>query len=90
MTYGSLESFERIGEGAPEGHYAAGDLARHEFAIENFTRQHGKDGVVTKDGKELGYTKEILADYLKFHLDMYESGVYGPVEVIMEERETMG
>ncbi|NLW01299.1 MAG: extracellular solute-binding protein [Clostridiales bacterium] len=87
MTYGEFGEFLKgLAKELPEGHYAAGDLARHEFAIENFTRQHGKDGVVTKDGKELGYTKEILADYLKFHLDMYESGVYGPIEVIMEER----
>jgi multiple sugar transport system substrate-binding protein len=70
----------------PKGTYASDVGARHEHMIENFSRQHGFYGVTSEDGKQLGYSKEVLAKFLGFYYDLFKAGVCGPLETILEDR----
>jgi ABC-type glycerol-3-phosphate transport system substrate-binding protein len=58
----------------------------NEAAIENFARNYGCYGVTSADGKQLGYTREILTDYLNFWLDLYKADVMGSMELILDDR----
>src|SRR5690606_30381446 len=79
MTYSeTAEYLKGLVKALPEGHYASGLGARHEFSIEAFARQQGMYGVTTEDGKALGYTKEIFGDYLQYYYDLFKAGVNGP------------
>ena len=70
----------------PEGSYAMQLGSHHEHSIENYVRQRGCYGLTTEDGKELGYTKEIMADYWNYWYDLFLAGVNGPIEVILDDR----
>jgi len=80
------EYLKSLAEILPDGYFAAALGARHEHIIENFARQKGMPGVITADGKSIGYTREMLSEFLNFHLSLYEAGVYPPMEVILEDR----
>ena len=70
----------------PKGTVAFQLNNNNEAAIENFARNFGCYGVTSADGKQLGYTKEILATYLNFWLDLYKAGVCGSMELILDDR----
>ncbi len=87
MTYTEIaEYLKGLAKVLPQGTYASGLTERAEYTIENFARNYGVYGVTSEDGKSLGYTKEILAKYLNYYLDLYKAGVNGPMEVIQEDR----
>ncbi len=87
MTYSEMaEYLKGLAKLLPQGTYASGMTQRAEYAIENFARNFGMYGVTSEDGKSLGYTKEVLAKYLSYYLDLYNAGVNGPMEVIQEDR----
>lgn len=70
----------------PEGYYAAEPLFAGVEFMENFMRQHGAYGLTTEAGNEIGFTRELLADWFQFHLDLFEAGVHGSLEVLMDDR----
>jgi multiple sugar transport system substrate-binding protein len=70
----------------PKGSYALILNNNNEAAIENFARNYGCYGVTSEDGKSLGYTKEILAQFIGFHHDLFKAGASGSMEVILEDR----
>jgi len=70
----------------PDGHYVAELFARGEQNMEIFMRQHGFYGLTTEDGTEVGFSREALADFFNYHLDLYNAGVYGPIEIILDDR----
>jgi multiple sugar transport system substrate-binding protein len=87
MTYSEMADYLKgLAKVLPSGTYASGLTERAEYAIENFARNYGMYGVTSKDGKTLGYTKEVLAKYLSYYYDLYKAGVNGPMEVIQEDR----
>lgn len=87
MTYSEIaEYLKGLAKVLPKGTYASGLTERAEYTIENFARNYGMYGVTSEDGKSLGYTKEVLAKYLNYYLDLYKAGVNGPMEVIQEDR----
>jgi multiple sugar transport system substrate-binding protein len=61
-------------------------LNNNEMGIQNFVRQYGCYGVISADGKQPGYTKEILAKFINFHYDLFKVGVMGSMEVILDDR----
>jgi multiple sugar transport system substrate-binding protein len=70
----------------PGGTYAFLLNVNNEAAIENFVRQYGCYGVTTEDGKQPGYTKEILAKFINYYYDLFKAGVSGSMEVMLEDR----
>jgi len=87
MTYSEFGNYlKTMVPKLPRGSYAFILNNNNEAAIENFARNYGCYGVTTQDGKALGYTKEILANYYNFHYDLFRSGVSGPIEVVLEDK----
>lgn len=87
MTYTETADYLKgLTKVLPEGTYASGFTPRAEYTIETFARNYGLNGVTSKDGKSLGYTKEVLKKFLDYYMDLYKAGVYGPMEVIQEDR----
>ncbi len=88
MTYTETADYLKgLAKVLPKGTYACGfTTPRAEYTIETFARNYGLYGVTSKDGKSLGYTKDVLAKYLNYYLDLYKAGVFGPMEVIQEDR----
>ncbi len=87
MTYTETADYLKgLAKVLPKGTYASGFTPRAEYVIETFARNYGMNGVTSKDGKTLGYTREVLKNFLNYYLDMYKAGVYGPLEVIQEDR----
>lgn len=68
----------------PEGTYASDIVANIDSAIGPFVRQKGGFGVISEDGKSLGYTKEMLTEFYGFYLDLQNAGAIPPPEVIAE------
>jgi multiple sugar transport system substrate-binding protein len=58
----------------------------NDAAPEIFARNHGYDGIISADGKSLGYTKEILAGFIGFYYDLFKAGVSGSMENVLEDR----
>ena len=58
----------------------------NETAIENYARNYGRYGITSEDGKELGYTREILASYYNFYYDLFQNGVSGTMQQILDDK----
>jgi multiple sugar transport system substrate-binding protein len=87
MTYSEFGTYlKELAPKLPRGTVAFQLNNNNEAAIENFARNYGCYGVTSADGKQLGYTKEILANYISFYYDLLQAGVSGSVELILDER----
>jgi multiple sugar transport system substrate-binding protein len=87
MTYSEFAAYlKALSPKLPKDTYAFILNNNNDVVIENFTRNYGGYGLVTADGKQLGYTKDILTKFINFYYDLFKSGVSGNIDVIYEDR----
>lgn len=56
-------------------------------SIEAYARSRGCYGMTNETGDEIGYTKEILKDFFAYHKELYDLGAYGPIDIVMENKD---
>ena len=87
MSYSEFGAFlKNLVPKLPKGAVAFILNNNNEAAIENFARNYGCYGVTSADGKQLGYTKDVLAKFIGFYNDLFKAGVSGTVDVILDDR----
>jgi multiple sugar transport system substrate-binding protein len=87
MKYSELSAYLKgLVPKMEKGSYAFILNFNNETAIENFVRQYGCYGVTSEDGKQPGYTKEILTKFINFYHDLFKAGVMGSMEVMLDDR----
>ena len=87
MTYSQFGAFlKNLVSKLPQGSVAFILNNNNEATIENFARNYGCYGVTSADGKQLGYTKEVLTNFMNFYYDLFKSGVSGTMDVILDDR----
>ena len=74
----------RLAPKLPKGIWAAPDGSGFEHFFENTVRQQGYS-IVTEDGKQLGFPKEVLAGYYKYWQDLIKAGAVPSPEVTAEQ-----
>jgi multiple sugar transport system substrate-binding protein len=87
MTYSEMAAYLKgMVPKLPKDTYAFILNNNNDAAPENFARNYGRYGITTEDGKDLGYTKEILKKFYEYYYDLFKAGASGSVEVILEDR----
>ena len=86
MTYSELGAYlKELAPKLPSGYYAH-QLYMDSAIMETYVRNLGCYGNTTEDGKQLGYTKEILAGFYNYFYDLFKAGVSAPLDTLLEDR----
>lgn len=88
MLYSEFADYlKKLAQALPEGSVALESAAKHDYAVDAYVRQLGGYGLLSEDGKSLGYTKEMLAQLMSYYVDLFNAGVSGSKEVILDDRD---
>lgn len=89
MTYKEFADYTKnIQAKLPKGEYAiSGDPTSIEHGVEMWARQKGHS-FLTKDGKDVGFTKSDLKSYWTYWDDLRKAGVIPPGQVSAEQSTT--